>query len=359
MIDNDDGTFRFDQLELGDFGEPAKKAKSLYSNEALVRVATAAIHRGGDRAFEYLRTAPVLVLGISFGAKKISRASEYAQIAGMFRLRVEEGPKLRDLMRHYRVAPQFRKLAGRALSPNKYSIISRLSRDPDMSPALLAQSIPEKSYHQHLWLYALERWFVLCDRRNGGEVRLKEWAVSRLNGFTHNEQLRIVSDLVDFATRGPDAPRRFDPRWTFDQAYQAMERWHLALGRMNDAERFRADHGRGWDEDFPVPDGLLADETVAGFRFVAVNSGAKLFEEGRAMRHCVSSYSAPCALGQYLVYSLRDGRDRRVATLGLRFEHGYWIKDQIKGHCNRPVGPDASNATARFLANYRQRRNVK
>lgn len=351
MITVDDRLFQFDQLELGDLAGPDREARKLYSNIALVRVAAAAIHRS-ERALEYLTVAPVLVLGLSYGAKKITRAAEYGQIAGMFRNRVESGPKLRDVMRHYKIAPQLRRLSGKALSPGKAQIIGAISHE--VGPSILAQSIPEKSFHQHLWLIAMDRWWSFSIRRRGFDpVPYPEWAASRLNRFTQREQLRVVSDLVDLAHGG-----RFDPRWTFDQAHQAMERWHVELGRMNASQRFKANHGIEYSETFKVA-GLPVEWEFMGLRFVAVDSGEKLFDEGRAMHHCVSTYVGACIGGNYAVFSIRGTGDKRLATFGLRRENGWWLSDQVKGSCNRPVATAVHAAVQEFMKDYRKSRGAK
>lgn len=351
----DERLFRFDQLKLGDLERPVDEAKALYSNRALVDTAAAVIYKN-DRALEYLKTAPVLILGLSYG-KTFKRSVEFGQVAGMFRNKVERGPKLRDLMDGYGIAPQMRKISGKALSPNKYDIIRKLTEY--VNPSALSQAIPEKSYHQHLWLYACDRWWkrhvqTLAQRANPKAPNF-EWAASRLNRFTDQGQLSVVTDLMDFC-RHPEV--RFDEKWTFDQAIEAMHRWHELLGKMDASQKFKASHGIEYEEEFHYKD--FADATeLSGLKFIALNSGMRLHAEGRAMHHCVSTYTGPCIQGRYAIFSILGKKDKRLGTLGYRREGDWWIFDQLKGPCNRVVDRYVADAVTKFTADYRKNRTGK
>jgi len=342
----------FDQRELGDLDAPVNAAKVIYHNSAMVRIAAALIHRH-PLALEYLTVAPVLALGAAYG-KIPRRASEFGQIAGMFANRLDGRPKLRDLMKSYRIAPQLRAVSGKAVSPNKWNIVVAISAE--CGPSLLAQSIPEKSFSQHLWLISLDRWFSRASRRFPNDpVPIPEWVVSRFNGFTQTEQLSVVWDLLDFA-KSPN--HQFDQRWSFDQAHAAMVRWHESLGRMSADERFKGNHGVGFREVFKVK-GLPDVWENSAHRFVLLNTGQALHEEGRAMHHCLATYTGPCIKGDYAAYSILNEKGKRAATFGLRWQDGYWVSDQVKGSCNRPVGQAVHASVQEFLNYYRKTRGGK
>lgn len=342
----------FLQTELGDLGAPVAAARSLFHNSAMVNIAGALIYRH-PLALEYLRTAPVLALGASYG-KIPRRASEYGQIAGMFANRLDSRPKLRDLMKSYRIAPQLRAIDGKALSPNKWPIIRAISHECPAST--LAQSIPEKSFHQHLWLIALDRWWRrACLRHPSAPVPIPVWAVSHFNRFTETEQMSVVYDLLDFALGRED---RFDERWTFDQAHAAMERWHSELGRMSADEKFKDTHGIGFREVFKVK-GLPEESQIGSFRFVLLSTGQAMQEEGKAMHHCLSTYTGSCIKGAYAAYSILNAKGKRVATFGLRWDQNYWCSDQVKGPCNRGLPADVHFAVQEFLNDYRKSRGGK
>ena len=348
-------TFNF-ELPIDNLQNPMDQARSIYSNQALVSTAAAVIYTH-PRAIEYLRTAPVLILGASYG-KTFRRSAEFAQISNMFARQIDKGPKLKDLLLGYGIAPQMRAVGGKCLSPNKHKIIQEISRY--IKPSPLAQAIPQKSFHQHLWLYACDRWWtrhvhVLAEPNS--RAPNFEWAVTRLNQFTQQEQLTVVGDLLDFA-RNP--ANRFDEKWTFDQAIEAMQRWHVALGKMDASQRFKSDHGIEYKEEFQYKN-LPNEVEISGMKISAVNSGEKLYLEGRAMHHCVSTYTRPCISGRYAVFSITGERGKRLATLGYRREGDYWIFDQLKGPCNKlvpaPVHAAANNFTVLHVRKNKQNKN--
>lgn len=339
------------QSALGDLGAPVEAASKIYHNHAMVSIAAALIYRH-PLAVEYLTTAPVLALGACYG-RIPKKAAEFGQIAGMFANRLDARPKLRDLLKSYKIAPQLRAVSGKAISPNKFDIVIAISHEVPAST--LAQSIPEKSFSQHLWLIALDRWFRRSiQRRPNDPVAMPVWAASNLNRFTELGQLSVVWDLLDFAMQ----PDRFNERWTFDQAHAAMGRWHFELGRMTADDRFKDTHKIGFRDVFPAKG--LPDETECGaFRFVRLSTGQAMQEEGRAMHHCLATYTGACIQGTYAAYSILNHKGKRAATFGLRLDQGYWCSDQVKGPCNRGVGSDVHGAVQEFLNAYRKSRGSK
>ena len=73
---------------------------------------------------------------------------------------------------------------------------------------------------------------------------------------------------------------------------------------------------------------------------LALTTPLALFEEGRALRHCVYSYIGKCEGGQVRLFAARlqhRGRQER-ATIGLRHEADGWKLWDIRGACNRRMG---------------------
>ncbi|MBK6415362.1 PcfJ domain-containing protein [Thermomonas sp.] len=65
-----------------------------------------------------------------------------------------------------------------------------------------------------------------------------------------------------------------------------------------------------------------------------------LFEEGRALRHCVYAYAGKCRDDQVRLFSARMEHQGRVGTRHHRPDsgpHGWRIWD-IRGSCNRRMG---------------------
>ena len=73
---------------------------------------------------------------------------------------------------------------------------------------------------------------------------------------------------------------------------------------------------------------------------LALATPLALFEEGRALRHCVHSYVAKCQDDQARLFSARMWHQGRVerATIGLWREPRGWRIWDIRGPCNRRMG---------------------
>ena len=67
------------------------------------------------------------------------------------------------------------------------------------------------------------------------------------------------------------------------------------------------------------------------WRFTELTSSQELRDEGKAMQHCVGSYSMTCFEGEAAIFSLRDGEGRR-ATIEVDPSSRYLI--QVQGKCN-------------------------
>ena len=82
---------------------------------------------------------------------------------------------------------------------------------------------------------------------------------------------------------------------------------------------------------------VLAACEIGEYQVIPLTSSAELREEGSAMRHCVGSHDVLCAAGIYLVFSIRNLDNKRLATMSLVFDQFGWHLDQIKGLGNAEV----------------------
>ena len=55
------------------------------------------------------------------------------------------------------------------------------------------------------------------------------------------------------------------------------------------------------------------------------------------MDHCVGAYDDLCHRGLTRVFSVRDSIERRIATVALIWQDGYWQLEQMKGPSNAEV----------------------
>jgi hypothetical protein len=143
---------------------------------------------------------------------------------------------------------------------------------------------------------------------NGSRHRTAPWPDFSMKGRTLNSILRLVTAWhSDLATTAPG--KRFSWRPSGFQGYRIGEKYP------------DEDHDREWSIH------------------ELLDSGA-LFLEGRAMRHCVHSYTDRCRCGETTIWSLRlrvNGEEKRMVTIEVDPNRRSII--QVRAKCNlRPGG---------------------
>ena len=117
-----------------------------------------------------------------------------------------------------------------------------------------------------------------------------------------------------------------------EHVHAGWERW-LALAHVEDARRRAAAEASSWPcavEQLRTPEADV----------LALSTPLALFEEGRALRHCVYAYVAKCKEDQVRLFSARmehQGRTER-ATIALTSGPRGWRIWDIRGSCNRRMG---------------------
>jgi hypothetical protein len=153
----------------------------------------------------------------------------------------------------------------------------------------------------------------------------------RLNQFIA-EELSLVEDALLAAGAAITLPRQLS--WGWLMRYQAA--WH----ELQYAQMVSTQQGIQWAS-------ALTEFTHGKFQIVPLTDAVLLHEEGKLMRHCVSSYSDGCFNGATRIFSVRQpGLMRPVATLELRRVKGRtasgvrqesWRLGQAKGFANSKV----------------------
>lgn len=316
------------------------RAIKLFGNQGL-HVAATVMAASSFHGLSYIEQCPAIVLTAAQGSK-LHRASERQQLARWWRTKIENGPKLRDLMNGYGLSYPIRKLPGHALSPDKFRVVKALSKKVD--PSTLAQSIPTK--YVAGWLRATGVWMDSM-RRYGDESKLLDWAVIALSRASPEDSITAGARLFDTASEVADFAnargQTFDTRWTWAQASAASAKWHIDIQKMRQEEAFFSRFGLKFDDDVsyaPFPEEI----TIGDLSFVPIKSGQSLFEEGRAMHHCVGLYSSAVVDGRSRIYGIRKG-DKRLATLELN-DRAEMV--QIKAYCNAAPAPNVVLAARNF-----------
>ena len=117
-----------------------------------------------------------------------------------------------------------------------------------------------------------------------------------------------------------------------EHAQGSWGRW-VALARAEDARHRAAMDASSW------PCALEELKTPVG-EVLALSSSLSLFEEGRALRHCVYAYLEKCRQDRVRLFSARIRHEGRIerATIGLQRGPRGWRIWEIRGACNRRVG---------------------
>lgn len=288
-----------------------------------------------EAVIDYLTQAPALVLAAA-GKSDLALRDDRQRTAARFKTACSVRPRLRDLMRHYGLAPQLRVLSGRALLRKHHRLLKPLS---DIPPSRLAQCIPTELEEQVSWLSSVDFWRRLAAQ----DMRESDWFVSwaAANGC-HRHLASGAIELIDFASRNRAA---FNTDWSFDEAFAASNRWHDVIALRPFEATCTPEELAAVADYGPMPDHAVVD----GFLFVALRTRPQLFEEGRVMSHCVATYADRVFGGASLIYSVRQG-EQRVATLELRERGEGYSLAQIKARRNGPAPAQVSSAAVRFVA---------
>lgn len=309
--------------------------------------------RTDRRALDYLTQAPALVVYLTWGGVP-RRPEERLHLASRFGGMVRRGVKLKAMLDELHAPYPIRRLSGAAVTPANFEIILALRHIP---PSVLAQAIPAERRLQLKWLRALRiahgyiRRTALSSRH-----ALFCWLVSAISDYVVDrgtDPSGYMRDLLRDFFRYRDEHGGFNYKWTLTEAIAAQERWHAELMARRDNERFVLQFGKRFDEDvdyggMPI-EWRNPNRGEKALTFVALRSGEALFFEGRAMHHCVASYSGEVAAGRSRIFSIRDGV-HRLATLELvQNQSGRYEVAQVAGPGNRKPSATVHAEVTAFL----------
>lgn len=177
----------------------------------------------------------------------------------------------------------------------------------------------------------------------------------------------LISDVFDAARAHPPGFwAGLDPKHPMEHALRMHKQW---VKMINEEEASKASGiAYSWE---PVSAEKMSEHSVGDGKIEAMEltTGRALFEEGKAMDHCVSSYAERCANGSSRIFSLRIG-GLRVATLELapmgldgsklagvnmssieaRAKVGRWEPVQNRGKHNHAASQAATEAGALVAA---------
>lgn len=146
-------------------------------------------------------------------------------------------------------------------------------------------------------------------------------------------------------------------RMSFENWLQASRDWHQEIALQRD-ERLRRRQTLPWEsaiDAFVFTHPTDKKHKANGFKVRPLNQGTELAEEGSAMHHCVGGYTLPCLGGRSRIYSIRDKKDKRVATVELVYERDRgWYVRQCYGPCNQQVEQHVRDVADHLCERYRE-----
>ncbi|WP_336801649.1 PcfJ domain-containing protein [Kaistia sp. MMO-174] len=305
------------------------------------------------RSIDYLRQAPAAVVYLSWGGVP-RRPEERLHLASRFGGMVRRGIKLKAMLDELHAPYPIRRLSGAAVTPANFEIILALRNIP---PSVLAQAIPSERRLQLKWLRALRiahgyiRYTAASSRHP-----LFCWLVTAISGYVAErgtDPSGYMRDLLRDFFRYRIEHGGFNFNWTLTEAIAAQERWHAELVARRDNARFVLQYGKRFDEEvdyggMPI-EWRNPNKGDKALSFVALRSGEALFLEGRAMHHCVASYSGEVAAGRSRIFSIREGA-HRLATLELvQNNSGRYEVAQVAGPGNNKPSARVHAEVTAFL----------
>lgn len=113
---------------------------------------------------------------------------------------------------------------------------------------------------------------------------------------------------------------------TWSILWKRQEEWHEAIN----AQERAANNRYSWTSLVKL---LEEDDWTAE----ALDDGGALWEEGKAMHHCVSSYAHYCREGNNRIYSIKRNGDRYATLQIQRVGTAKWSNVQMRGYCNATI----------------------
>lgn len=217
-------------------------------------------------------------------------------------VRIGRGENIRDaespvpltnrLLHHFLRAPEAYGIE-QAL---RWGQVHSLGGDARLVEALLGTRIGDRFDHEAFWVSVI-RFFIehpWLDRRHVGPI------VDYLHNERFAEQEVFVAPGVR-ERRGPPQPNLSMRGRSVETLLRQVERWHRELARSGAAG------GAQWEHsaigEFELETGIRG-KNLRVWRIRELLSAAALSAEGRAMRHCVASYSGSCASGHSSIWAM-------------------------------------------------------
>lgn len=237
-----------------------------------------------------------------------------------------------------------------ALAVNE-EIFSNLAEHGRVAAGLMVRSLDLPEDWEELSGESREDWRRAEERKKSMESHLLAGLLKRAEATDAKTALTEINLCWDFLSgSAPESWLRLPDRPTWGHLMREQEAWHeMVLERKRESSG-----GAAWA---PILGGAELSEN--GLSAIELCGSFALWEEGKAMSHCVGTYADACQRGASRIFSIREAKGERVATVEIRREAGdsgepgsgdRFAVAQIYGKFNREIKSKAARRLADKIA---------
>ena len=163
-----------------------------------------------------------------------------------------------------------------------------------------------------------------------------------------------VSPIIDYIIHekfgGGNHPTFSMKGRTANSIIRGMEEWHNRLQKEKIHKQFNWDHTK--ISDFEFTEGTNP-KNLKTWTITELLNTKELSAEGKAMNHCVYSYTGSCSRRITSIWSLKCNTERKVTIeVSLRNIANPRVC-QVRGKCNRMIKPDEQKIIRRWVTKER------
>ena len=152
------------------------------------------------------------------------------------------------------------------------------------------------------------------------------------------ENRRVFVERGVAREMGPAQPNFSMQRRTPETLLRQVEAWHGALGRESKSRELEW-HGSGIGE-FHLLEGSEVSRNMKFWSIRELLSSDELIDEGRALRHCVSTYARSCHTGRSSIWTMEiEDENGRRKILTIEVAPRERVIRQVRGRRNRLPTP--------------------
>jgi hypothetical protein len=234
-------------------------------------------------------------------------------------------PLTKMMAHHFQIAPASYSIDGAF----RWAQVHGLGGDRRLADALLETRIAQDFRDNDFWLSVL-RFFI----RN---PMLDPTHINPIIDYIWNRKYENRIVFVDAGVAeelGPEQPNFSMRGRTVDSLLTAVEVWHRQLGR--EAKSGNLQWKKSPREPFSFVEGSKQNKNMKVWRIRELLSSSELIAEGRAMQHCVASYSRSCHNGTCSIWTVdAETEEGMEKLLTLEVNYSDNLIRQVRGKRNR------------------------